>query len=209
MVIILGQVGLLLVTATAQTGTDGSPLLLPYLVVAIFSILLLLPIGPFMHRVGHVLPTLLFVVFLSTLVYNLVSFPFSGTNRYKTYFQQTVDLDSGLNQVTLVGIEEYIREIIAYVPSAAGQTISCTTRPEIRSGLSFCSYSGVAPKVVDDVKNGVPPEKGYEKWLTYNVTRVPGQNKATFHISGKETKACILRFDDPFSAFHVQGATPL
>ena len=205
--IILGQVGLLLVTATAQTGTDGSPLLLPYLVVALFSILLLLPMGPFMHRITAPLPSFLFLIFIGTLIYNLVAFPFSANNRYKAYFQQTVDLDSGINHVTLAGIEEYIREIITYIPSASGQAIDCTTRPAIRDGLSFCSYEGLAPKVVDNIKDGIPPEKGMADWLTYNVTRVKGHNKATFHISGLETRACIIRWDEPFTAFHVHGAT--
>ena len=204
--IVLGQVGLLLVTATAQTGTDGSPLLLPYLIVALFSILLLLPLAPFMHRITHHLPTFLFFVFIGTLIYNLVAFPFSSNNRYKAYFQQTVDLDSGINRVTLTGIEEYIREIITYIPSASGQTIDCKTRPMIRDGLSFCSYEGIAPKVVDNINHGIPPEKGMADWLTYNVTRVEGENKATFHISGLETKACIIRWDEPFTAFHVHGA---
>lgn len=204
--VIIGQVGLLLVTATAQTGTDGSPLLLPYLVVALFSILIILPTGPFMHRITHHIPSFLFLVFIGTLIYNLVAFPFSSQNRYKAYFQQTIDLDSGLNRVTLVGLEEYIRNIISYIPSAAGQSIDCTPNPMIRSGLVFCSYEGPAPQVVDTVPIGVPPEIGYDTWLTYNVTRAPGQNKATFHISGADTKACIIRFDDPFSAFAVQGA---
>ncbi|RAL58534.1 hypothetical protein DID88_003982 [Monilinia fructigena] len=154
--IVIGQVGLFLVAALHQTGTDGSPLLLPYLVVA-------------------------------------------------AYFQQTVDLDTGLNRVTLVGIEEYIREIIAQIPSAAGQAINCEENPRIRSGLSFCSYEGLPPKVVDNIVESVPPEKGYHDWLTYNVSRVPGENKATFHISGIETRACILRFDEPFSEFKVHG----
>ena len=56
------------------------------------------------------------------------------------------------------------------------------------------------------MEEGVPPEKGYADWLSYNVTRVSGTNKATFHISSLETKACILRFDDPFTKFHVHGA---
>jgi hypothetical protein len=140
------------------------------------------------------------------LIYNLLAFPFSANNRYKAYFQQTVDLDSGINRVTLVGIENYIRDIITFIPSASGQTIECTTNPAIRDGLSFCSYEGIAPKVVDNVGDGVPPEKGMAEWLTYNVTRVPGENKATFRLSGLETKACIIRWDEPFSAFHVHGA---
>ncbi|KAK6611904.1 peptidase family m28 family [Botrytis cinerea] len=203
--IVVGQVGLFLVAALHQTGTDGSPLLLPYLVVAVFSILLLLPVTPFIHRLTHHMPTFFFLVFIGTLIYNLVAFPFSPNNRYKAYFQQTVDLDTGLNKVTIVGIEQYIREIIAYIPSAAGQTINCEENPRIRSGLSFCSYEGIAPRVVDNVVDGIPPEKGYTDWLTYNVTRVPNENKATFHISGLETRACILRFDDPFSEFKVHG----
>ncbi|PMD20349.1 putative zinc metalloprotease [Hyaloscypha hepaticicola] len=206
--IVLAPVGLMLVSSLAQTGTDGSPLLLPYLVVALFSVLLILPITPFMHRITHQIPTFLFLVFVGTLIYNLVAFPFSINNRYKAYFQQTVDLDSGINHVQLIGIEEYIREIISVIPSAAGQTISCEQKPTIRDGVVFCSYEGPAPKVVDNVKDGIPPEKAFQDWLTYNVTRVKGENKAKFHISGLETKACIIRFDEPFSAFTVEGAAP-
>jgi hypothetical protein len=205
-IIVIGQVGLLVVTATAQTGTDGSNLLLPYLLIALFSILVLLPVSPFMQRVTYHIPCLLFLVFVGTLIYNLTAFPFSENNRYKAYFQQTVDLESGVNHVTLAGIEQYIREIISYIPSASGQSITCIRRPEIRSGVSFCSWEGPAPRVVKNVPSGVPPEKGFAEWLSYNVTRAEGENKATFHISGKETKACIIRFDEPFTAFNVHGA---
>ncbi|RDL40653.1 Peptide hydrolase [Venustampulla echinocandica] len=207
-IIIIGQVGLLLATATAQTGADGSPLFLPYLVTALFSVLILLPLGPFAHRITHHIPTFLFLVFIGTLIYNLTAFPFSAENRYKAYFQQTVDLDSGISRVSLVGLEEYIRDIISYIPSSAGQKIDCTENPMIKSGLDFCTYEGPAPKVVNNIEDGIPPEKAYSSWLTYNVTRNPGENKATFHISGQETKACILRFNDPFTAFHVKGAAP-
>lgn len=205
--IIVGQVGLVVVTATNQTGTDGGPLLLPYLAIAFFSVLLVLPLGPFMHRITHHVPTFLFLVFIGTLIYNLTAFPFSANNRYKAYFQQTVDLDTGLNTVTLAGIEEYIRDIISHIPSASGQTISCTPNPNIRSGLSFCTYRGPAPRVVRGVPDGVPPEKGYHGWLSLNATR-SSDKSARFHIKGRETKACAIRWDDPFSAFHVHGAAP-
>ncbi|RFU23960.1 hypothetical protein B7463_g12382, partial [Scytalidium lignicola] len=188
--IIIGQVGLLIVTATDQTGTDGSSLILPFLVIAFFSVLILWPIGPFAHRITHHIPTFLFLVFLGTLIYNLVAFPFSSNNRYKAYFQQTVDLDTGINRVTIGGIEEYIQ---------------CETRPLVRSGLKYCSWEGLPPKVVS-IPDGVPPEKSYQEWLTYNVTRVPDRNMATLHIFGRETKGCVLRFDRPFSGFRVHGA---
>lgn len=206
--IIVGQVGLFIATATAQTAVDGSPVLLPYTIVAAFSILLILPLGPFMHRITHHVPTFLFLVFIGTLIYNLTAFPFSASNRNKAYFQQTVDLDTGINKVTLVGVEEYIRDIITYIPSAAGQSISCTSNPEIRGGLAFCSYEGTMPKVAGNVIGEEPPADGYKYWLAYDVTRVPGENKAKFRIWGEDTKACIIRFDQPFSSFQVEGAAP-
>jgi len=161
-----------------------------------------------MHRITAPVPSFLFLVFIATLIYNLVAFPFSPANRYKAYFQQTVDLDSGINRVALAGLEQYVREIIDSIPSAAGQSIECAPRPQIRNGLFFCSYEGLPPQVVANVVDGVPAEKGYADWLHYNVTRAPGMNKATFHISGQETKACIIRFDDPFTGFNVHGAAP-
>jgi hypothetical protein len=206
MLVILGQVGLLLAAATAQTGADGSPLLVPYAIIAGFTILILLPIGPFMHRITHHIPIFFFLVFIGTLIYNLTAFPFSGNNRYKAYFQQTVDLDTGLNQVTLAGIEEYVQKIITYVPSAAGQTITCVERSQVRSGIAFCTYDGIAPSVFKNVQDSIPPERSYNQWLNYTTSRVSGENKATFHIQGLETRACALRFDDPFTAFHVHGA---
>ena len=205
-IIIVGPVGLLLVSALSQTGTDGSSLLLPYLTVALFSVLLVLPISPFMHKISYTIPAFLCLAFLGTTIYNMTAFPFSQNNRYKAYFQQTVDLETGTNHVTLVGIEQYIREIISHISSAAGQNVSCVSRPEIRSGLSFCSWEGLAPRVVRSVDDGVPPERSYNDWLDYKVTRIQGHNSARFQISGKETKACILRFDEPFSAFNVHGA---
>lgn len=208
MMIIIGNVGLTFVAATNQTGVDGSALLLPYLLVAIFTILWLLPLAPFVHRISHHIPTLLFAVFLFTLVYNLTTFPFTPEARYKAYFQQTVDLDTGINHVSLDGIEEYVRMMIDAMPSAAGQNITCAHRGawDKRSELSSCSWQGIAPEVIDGFPDGVPPEKYYQEWLSYSTTRVPKANKATFQISGKETRNCVIRFDGPISAFKVHGA---
>ncbi|KAL3419589.1 peptidase family m28 family [Phlyctema vagabunda] len=204
--IVIGQVALILVTALDQTGTDGSPLLLPYLIIAFFSVLLLLPVAPFIHRITHQIPTFLFFIFVGTLIYNLVAFPFSENNRYKAYFQQTVDLETGISNVTFAGIETYILDIISHIPSATGQEILCSSNPSIRSGLSFCSYTGPAPNVVGNVPKGVPPEKGYKDWISYNVTRVSKENAARFHVSGLETRACSIRFNTPITAFRVKDA---
>jgi hypothetical protein len=136
----------------------------------------------------------------------LVAFPFSASNRYKAYFQQTVDLDTGVNTVAIAGLEEYVRMIIAAIPSASGQKILCAPRPNVRLGLVYCNYTGLAPNVVSNATSHVPPEKFYSSWLSYNVTRPSKSNRAIFHISGKDTKVCTIHFDTPISAFHVKGA---
>ncbi|KFY13300.1 hypothetical protein V492_03360, partial [Pseudogymnoascus sp. VKM F-4246] len=187
MITLIGQVGLLVVTATGQTGPDGSSLLTPYILLTVFSTLLLLPLTPVLHRFTLNLPVLLFAVFTGTLIYNLTAFPFSAENRYKAYFQQTVDLDTGINSVTLSGLETFIRPIIAEIPSASGQHIECTKRPT-RAGVKFCSYTGPAPLVVPSkAAEGIPELTPYKDWLTYTATRERGTNKATFRVSGANT----------------------
>lgn len=206
--IIVGQVGLVLVTGTAQTATDGSPVLLPYLLVAIFSVLLVLPVGPFMHRIPHRIPTSVFIIFIATLVYNLTAFPFSANNRHKAYFQQIVDLDTGINKVTIGGVEGYAREIISHIPSAAGQPIFCESHPSIRGGMLFCHYEGPMPKVIRNSDGEEDPEIGYKYWFAYDAERVTGQNRVRFRIWGEQTKACAIRFDQPFTSFQVVGGAP-
>lgn len=204
--IITEQIGLLLVSPASQTGVDGSDLLVPYLITAVFSILIFFPLSPFIHRITYHIPMFLFFILIGTLTYNLAAFPFSAQNRYKAFFQQTVNLDDGSNQVTLAGIEEYIRDIISYVPSATGQSINCTMNPEIREGVSFCSYEGKVPNVLNGVTTENISGRGYEDWLNYNITRIENSNKAIFEVFGRETKACVIRFNLPFSSFYVHGA---
>ncbi|KFY18756.1 hypothetical protein V493_08364, partial [Pseudogymnoascus sp. VKM F-4281 (FW-2241)] len=204
MIILLGQVGLLVVTATGQTGPDGSALLVPYALLTTFSTLLLLPVTPTIHRFTYRFPTFLFLLFIGTLIYNLTAFPFSASNRYKAYFQQTIDLDTGANNVTISGLEFYIRKLIAEIPSASGQHIECITRP-LRAGVKFCSYTGIPPAVVPGTP-GIPPEKTYKDWLTYSATRQRGTNKATFRVSGANTRACAIRFARPIKAVKISGA---
>jgi hypothetical protein len=204
MIMLLGQTGLFLVAAMNQTGPDGSNLLLPYILVAVFSIFLIGPITPTIHRWTYHIPTFLFLVFIGTTIYSLVAFPFSANNRYKAYWQQTVDLDTGINEVAVSGLEEYVRPIIAAIPSAAGQPIVCGGS-NFRSGVTSCTYTSLPPSVIP-VKDGVPPETTYKDWLTFNVTREEGTNTATFTIQGKDTRTCAIRFDGIITSLSVAGA---
>ncbi|KAI1152543.1 hypothetical protein F4825DRAFT_306675 [Nemania diffusa] len=206
-IILIAQNGLLMVSAVAQTGSDGGSLLVPYVIVAFFSILLLLPITPYIHRVTHHVPMFLLAIFVGTLIYNLAAFPFSQENRYKMYFQQTVDLDTGVSRVHYFGLQEYVEKAVADLPSSIGKEVTCALTSSSRSGLYDCSYdsSAVPPNVIKTMPPGVPPQKGYDSWLTYNITRKGGESKAIFEVNGEETRSCAITFKTPISTFKVEG----
>ncbi|KAI9854425.1 MAG: hypothetical protein M1824_000351 [Vezdaea acicularis] len=204
--ILVSQIGLLFISAISQTGADGSSLLLPYLVTSIFSVLILLPLTPFLHRFTYHIPFFLFLVFTGTLIYNLIAFPFSDNNRLKVYFAQTVNLETGTNNVSLTGMQPYVREIVDSIPSSAGQTIDCSEDLRGKAGLQKCIWHGIAPNVVPAYPSGVPPERGYTHWLDFNATRTKGKNEATIQLVGRNTRACKIMFNDPIADFRVEGA---
>ncbi|KAK4159142.1 hypothetical protein QBC43DRAFT_294348 [Cladorrhinum sp. PSN259] len=200
------QTGLMLVDAVHQTGADGSNLLLPYLVVFGFSVLLLLPLTPFIHRVTHHIPLFLLVVFVATLIFNLVAFPFSESSRYKVFWKQTIEIGStasdNSNKVCYTGIEEYLRPIIAEIPSSFGKEVVCSEEKK-RAGTVSCCYDGsaVAPDVAEGTTN-------FDELMSVNVTRGEGGgNKAKIEVNAKNTKACFLEFNQPVSGLEVKGSS--
>lgn len=213
-IILTGEVALFLTSAISQTLADGSSVFLPYIAIALFTILLLIPVSPFIHRYTYHVPTFLFLVFAGTLIYNLLAFPFSPNNRLKVYFGQHVDLDTGINTVTLTGIKDgsYLHDIAASLPSTAGQVINCVDSKS-RKGLQECSWQGLPPEVVPSsiapMRSDIPPQFRYANWLSYNITHGNvTRNEAHITVSGKNTRACKLLFDTPISDFSVAGAAP-
>jgi hypothetical protein len=204
-VILVGQVALLMTSSLYQTPADGSPVITVYLFLAVLSVLLIAPVTPFIHRFSYLIPTLLFLVFVSTLAYNLAAFPFSDSSRLKVYFVQSIDLDSGINRVSLTGLGPYVKQIIDTIPSSAGQEVSCN-EPEYtaRSGLTKCSWSGIPPNVAE-TWSSLPPESEYSTLVNFTATREAGASKARFHISGRNTRACRLLFDSPIETYSVKG----
>lgn len=219
-IVIIGQIALLITSALHQTPADGNPVLPIYLIVAGLTVLLLLPLTPFLHRFTWHIPTFLFFIFVGCLVYNLLAFPFSREARMKHYFVQSVDLDTGVNNVTLTGLDGYVQQIISELPSAASETIHCHDVGDAgdrRQGLKRCSWHGLPPNVVPDpgdevavapYSNHTKKEKNrYAKWLDYTITPTSNQT-ATFHFQGQNTKAYRLAFHNPVSSVQIEdGAT--
>ncbi|KAE8398658.1 hypothetical protein BDV37DRAFT_275948 [Aspergillus pseudonomiae] len=174
--IMVGPLALLTISAISQTGQDGGYPLFAYVAIAIFTTILLTPLLPFIHRYTYHIPLFLLAVFLGTLIYNLVAFPFSDSSRLKLYFVQEVDLDTGVNRATFAGLSP-----------AAGQDIACDWHTKRRNLLS-CSWEGIAPQPVE----GDYPMKDWPQ--------------ARFEVSGLNTRACRIVFDTPVKNFHVAGS---
>ena len=205
MVIVLGQIGLLVVSASYQTLADGSSALIVYLMVAIFSVLIMAPLGPFIHRITYHIPAFLLAVFVGTLVYNLVAFPFSANNRLKIFFVQRVDLDTGINEVGLSGVQSpYMDGIVRSIPSASGQEIGKVD--SVRADLHEYRWKGLTPLVVPITQPNVPPAFGFADWLQFNITREEGVNEAHFAVVGKNTRSCKILFKNSISDFDVEGS---
>ncbi|UKZ83905.1 hypothetical protein TrVFT333_011720 [Trichoderma virens FT-333] len=199
-VILVGNLGLVQTSAMAMNGADGGSLLPPIMGVGVMSILLLLPLTPFMHRISRHVPLFLFVVFVATFIYNLAAFPFSNNARYKLYFQEVIDVDAGTNVASLSGISEYVHAVVASVPSATGQDIEC--KPSTRSGLTACEYD--ASSLPPYLANGTEPKD----LITVTSSKSFDGKTANVNVDALDTKMCILMLSQPVFGFEVKGAAP-
>ncbi|KAK8153611.1 putative zinc metalloprotease [Phyllosticta citrichinensis] len=220
-IILVGQLGLLQTSALHQTIADGSSALLVYLMIAVFSAFLLLPVLPFLHRFTAHVPAFLFVICMASLLYNLLALPFSPNNRLKVYFIQRVDLDSGRNEVSLTGLDEYVQQVVKQLPSTSGQEVKCGPPDAAnRAGLVKCAWQGLMPEVVPRKSNtstGANDVATYPSndlkflstWVHVNASRDnPDDTAATIAISGLNTRSCRLFFDSaPATALSVRGAS--
>lgn len=207
-VILVGQVALLLTSALVQTPADGNSALFIYIAFAALTVLLLVPVGPFIHRFTYHIPTFLFFICVGTAIYNLVAFPFSRDHRLKMYFLQHVDLDTGINKVALIGLDGYVQSVIKELPSALGQELNCTT-PDIatRVELKKCSWDGL-PAFPVPKANGSTISSNHtyhDTWLDYTINTDKGANNATIRVVGHNTRGCRILFDTPIVDLAVDG----
>ena len=188
----LGSLALLITAALHQTGQDGMSTLPMYLLISTFTVLLLSPLIPFIHRLTHHVPMFLLLVFVGTLMYNLDAFPFSASSRIKIYFHQEVDLDTGINRASLTGITPFVQAVVDSIPSTTGQKVVCEAADAVTQ-REKCLWSSFFPHVVDSNSTD---------WLSFNLTR-QSESKSHFQISGKDTRTCRILFDKSVSDYSV------
>ncbi|KZZ94449.1 Peptidase M28 [Ascosphaera apis ARSEF 7405] len=199
-VVLVGQLGLLVTGAIGQIGQDGAPTFTCYFLIALCVIFTLSPTLPLMHRFTYHIPMAMLFVFVVTLWLNLVMFPLNSESKLKVFFAQNVNLESQpgdvQNQVTLTGIQPYVKDAISHLPSSIGKEITCG--PDGR-GRDSCTWEGIMPDVVGDSSANI------SDWLSYTITR-PSRNEAKFQITGRNTRACKLYFNTPVQDWSVAGS---
>lgn len=167
-----------------------------YLALALASILLVLPLSPFAHKLHRYLGVGLVLILIGTGLYNFVAFPFSTASPLKVFFYQNIDLDTGINLVNISGVPQYIdQRIVPGLPSTWNQTVHCSDMAQ-RRGLRSCQWKGLAPAVVPNQSD----------WLTFNASlAAPGS--ALISVKGRNTRACHIYFDHPVTSIHVENST--
>ncbi|KAK1237358.1 hypothetical protein MKX08_002983 [Trichoderma sp. CBMAI-0020] len=201
-VIIVGNLGLIQTSSMNMTGADGGGLLAPLMGIGIMTILLLLPLTPFMHRITRHVPLFLLVVFIATFIYNLVAFPFSTDYRYKLYFQEVIDVDAETDIASLSGLPEYVEAVVSSIPSAASQGYNCSEKSS-RAGLTACKYavSSLSPHLVDDTE---PADL-----ITVTSSLSSDGRTANLQIDAVDSKMCILELSRPVYGFKLAKGLPL
>ncbi|KAF8595588.1 Zn-dependent exopeptidase [Ceratobasidium sp. AG-I] len=184
---------LTLMTALGQTLADGNSPMTVYLAIGFMSILVALPIAPVASQIHRSVTFFLLAVLFSTTLYNLVAFPFSPANPLKVYFQQTINLNTSINQVQLVTVKPFA-DLYNHLPSA--HEVACAN-DQSRLGLTNCAWNGFAPNVTLD-------SSWPSNWSVYSA-RTTTRNEAEFIIHGRSTRSCRLYFETPIAFLSVEG----
>lgn len=150
-----------------------------------------------MHKIHRSLTAIVIVILAVSTLMVVFDFPFTQTSPLKIFFSQSIDLDTGNNAVSLIGLPSYVgRYIIPEIPSTVHQSINCSST-SIRRGLGSCSWDGPSANVAP----GHPSD-----WLTVDIrSEEPGG--AVINIKGVDTRACRLSFDRPVTNLHVIGSS--
>lgn len=179
---------------------------LVHLGVAVFSMLILIPTVPFLHRLKGKVTLAMILLLIGTGIYCLVAFPFSPNSKLKIYFQQNVNLQTGENKVILIGASPFVERIAKdSIPSSLGKKITC--EPDTRkTGLTRCWWQGIQPSPVPGVEN--PSD-----WVFTNITGDGSAEQSSpiasfgtrITIKPKNSRNCKILFNPQISTFYVHG----
>ncbi|KAI0796781.1 hypothetical protein C8Q75DRAFT_742209 [Abortiporus biennis] len=91
--LLIFQIQIMLLHALSNTLVDGSSPIVPYGGIGLLSVLILINITPFAHKVHRGLTVFILGIFAIALLYSWTTFPFSQQAPLKIFFHSTVELD--------------------------------------------------------------------------------------------------------------------
>ena len=163
-----------------------------YAIVSLTALLAILPVAPFAHKLPSTFYIVLALIGILAVIYNTLSFPFTPQSAFKTAYWQQADLQGGNSTVTLTGVQPYLGHVLKEVPSVDYDGVSWRKGPE--RGLTSAQFPSVAPRSF--------PNLPMSKWMDIEVERT-GMSSLLIRISGKDTRACRLRFHGGYNVSQV------
>ncbi|KAK7691951.1 hypothetical protein QCA50_005356 [Cerrena zonata] len=223
--ILVFQILVLLLHSLSQTLVDGSSPTTVYATLSALSVLSIIGLTPFAHKIHGSLILVVIIVFAASLTYTWTAFPFTQGAPLKLFFQQKLTLDvpslrptiehkgevvpSVRAVTTLVGPHKYVdKSVIPELPSSWGKPVDCSMDQELRRGLLACNWeSDLIPtpggnSSVDAAS--ISRTNHHSDWLHATASRTEAAT-ATFTVRGTNTRSCRLKFDQPISGFQVRN----
>ncbi|CAG7846906.1 Vacuolar membrane protease {ECO:0000250/UniProtKB:P38244} {ECO:0000305}; AltName: Full=FXNA-related family protease 1 {ECO:0000250/UniProtKB:P38244} [Serendipita indica DSM 11827] len=187
------QLVLVLAAGLGQTLADGSPPLMVYAGITVLTFFALLPIAPFAHLLNRLFFIFVAGLFVTTFFYNILAFPFSYNRRIKFFYRQHLNLDNGRNTVELLGLQPALRDATFRIPSVRTRTANVTWGKDPDRGLPSITWQSHSPQLVPFTPH-ITPLSMLDELVLSSATRIDADS-AVFTVKGKDTKSCVLQFD--------------
>lgn len=185
-----------------------------YELLAIFSVLIFVPLTPFAHKLPQSLNAIVAAVFVVLLAASWTMFPFTQEWPFRVYFQQSVELApvSGIitnpslasrattldvvrAETTLTGLKGFVdRYVTPEIPSSFTSDVTCGDG--LRPDLMTCRWA--TDLLPSPSGNGSLPSD----WLDFETVRL-NKTRALFAVRGENTRGCRLYFDRPINFLYV------
>lgn len=131
-----------------------------------------------------------------------MAFPFFKDRRVKFFFNQNLDLDTGRNTVELRGIQPYLRQALRSIPSANAPNASIVWSTDPVRGLGEVKWGGLMPTIAQ--LSPEPTESNLNALVTSTARRLDADT-VVFTVRGKDTKSCIISFDQNVMDIRVRS----
>ncbi|KAF9047881.1 hypothetical protein BJ165DRAFT_1344476 [Panaeolus papilionaceus] len=188
-VVLFGNVAMLVLDGMSQGVVDGGWVGGVYILTALISLLLLLPLSPFATKLYACRPLTYLAIglfVLSTLT-ALLSFPFTVEDPLKVFFQQKIELSAGVVKERIVGVMPSAQHELRKGEKARVRCVE----DEVKKGLERCEWRV-------GVHMGLDVE-----YFEAEVVRT-GPSNATFRVRGRNTRNCRVYFEGAVFWFGVR-----